>query len=202
VDVVGGHNATLSGPTWTTGKYGTALSIASGYASVPHHADLSLTTGFTVTAWINKKTVTGFDNILIKGSFSGKTANYHLRTSDTKVAFGFHTASGTLFTAYTSGITLKKDIWYHVAATYNGADGQVTIYIDAGPFYSAKTFSKPTTNSQALWIGKTDAGDQFDGLIDDVRIFNYPLTSGEVGQIKDDPASGASQSQSSGWLLE
>ena len=77
--------------------------------------------------------------------------------------------------------------WYYVAATYDAAAGAQTIYVDGG---AVQTVSQPAGNTVVpltgynnMYIGysNTNSG-YFDGLIDDVKVFDRPLTAEEISQ--------------------
>lgn len=187
------NDISLAGVSWGAGKYGTAVSFASGSGAVPYDSALSLDGGLTICAWIYKNSNSGFDNILIRGSFNAKKTTYHLRTSGTSLAFGFHykTLLGySLYTAYSSGVTLQTGKWQHVAATFDPTNGEVVLYVDGIDYYTGTTVRRPESNSEPITVGKTDAGDQFDGMIDDLRIYNTVLKKSDIIKAMNEPSSG------------
>lgn len=82
--------------------------------------------------------------------------------------------------------------WHHVLGVLDYPNDQIKIYVDgllvktqsvnfANSVYTAGT---PTTNYDTLGAFKTvSQGDFYHGLIDDVRIYNYPLTSIQVKEV-------------------
>jgi hypothetical protein len=75
------NTGTGSGIGWANGKYGTALSFngSSSMVTVAHAASLRLTTGMTLSAWVNPTTVTGtaWSSVVTK-ELSGDGASYAL----------------------------------------------------------------------------------------------------------------------------
>jgi len=73
--------------------------------------------------------------------------------------------------------------WHHVAATYDGR--MMRLYLDGLEVASLEATGLIGTTQDPLFIGTkassvTVAGDYFKGLIDDLRIYNYPLSEQEI----------------------
>jgi hypothetical protein len=75
--------------------------------------------------------------------------------------------------------------WHHVAVVENGASS--TFYIDGTPVETvwdeSHLTSPPIGNSYPMLIGARNDGLFFDGMIDDVRIYNRSLTAEEIRTI-------------------
>ncbi|MFN3754386.1 LamG domain-containing protein [Flavobacterium sp.] len=82
-----------------------------------------------------------------------------------------HAASGPVQTAN----------WQHIVAT--SIDGAVTFYVDG--VAQTPSMANPCTDTN---IGDLFIGDQYDGLIDDIIIYDRVLTPAEVNQLKTLPA--------------
>ena len=78
-------------------------------------------------------------------------------------------------------------MWYHITAVYN-PDTSLKIYVN-GELKNTNTSSIPSSifNSNAsLWIGaQYDTTSLFDGLIDNVKVFNRTLTDDEIKVLAD-----------------
>jgi len=73
---------------------------------------------------------------------------------------------------------IKKDQWHHVAVTY--FDGVARIYVD-GLQQAVGGFILANKADATFWIGRNESiGERFDGLIDDLKAFNYALSPEEV----------------------
>ncbi|MCX6333511.1 MAG: LamG domain-containing protein [Bacteroidia bacterium] len=97
----------------------------------------------------------------------------------------------------TSELTLKKDIIYHFAATYEKATGKMLLYIN-GKLDSEKQIAKADieTSSKDILVGKGidraqiapvrkntfPAPYTFDGIIDEVKIYTLALRADEIEQ--------------------
>ena len=86
--------------------------------------------------------------------------------------------------------------WHHVAGVHNGA--RVSLYIDGVTDVSINFPREIGTNNWNVFIGaneqtKTMAQHQsyrsFDGLIDDLQIYDYALTGSEIKKLYDESKS-------------
>ena len=78
-------------------------------------------------------------------------------------------------------------VFYHVAVTYDASAGEVKFYID-GSQLSTTVTGMPTSifdSTTAFYIGVfgTGTGSPFDGIIDEVGIWNKVLTDAEVTEL-------------------
>ena len=82
---------------------------------------------------------------------------------------------------------MPLDTWAHVAATYDGAT--LRLYVDGSLVASVAATGAISTSTGALRIGGNVLwGEYFQGLIDEVRVYNRALT---LSQIQSDMAAGA-----------
>jgi type II secretory pathway pseudopilin PulG len=173
----------LDGATWAGGQSCNALSFdgTTAYAEVPRDDRLDLTSQITITAWIYKRTVSGEDNIIIKGNNPTAAANYYFRTSGDELVFGF--ANGSVKSVTTTSANLATNTWTHVAGSIDGATGTIAIYKNGSLSWSATVAGVLAANNDAIKIGKTDTGEYFDGRIDDLRIYDKVLTAAQITAI-------------------
>jgi hypothetical protein len=172
-DATGNNNhGVLTGAAWATGFAGSGLSFDGNDTLKITTADFNMdsTNSFTIALWFRAVTFTG--NLMLRGQyfypyallFSGSTLRSCVRT--------------TTATNYLNGNqTLAADTWYHVVLTYNSADSLRTIYID-GAADTANTTNGHVlslSTNQRTWIG---AG--FNGVIDEVRLYNRALSAAEI----------------------
>lgn len=75
--------------------------------------------------------------------------------------------------------------WTHVAGTYDAASGVMRLYVDGVQVASQSGLSGALPNSTAnLIIGsQADGNNYFDGVIDDVRLYDRELTSPEIAAL-------------------
>jgi len=83
---------------------------------------------------------------------------------------------------------LQGSKWHHVAVTLGA--GSATIWVDGQAVGSSSISIKPSDIRPVLnYIGRSQfvADPLFNGIIDDVRIYNYPLTAEELQGIIGNP---------------
>lgn len=186
---VSGHNNTitlLNAPTWSAGKYGNALSFdGSNDAGVATSANAALNLlgrSLTLSAWVNPRSRSGWQMIVNKPYISGHSAPYfdwsmHLETSTGRlVAF-----LGCEGVQRASNASIPLNTWTHVAVTYDGSS--LRHYINGVLDRTTGVSCAVTnTNSRPIRIGANGAGVEImNGLIDEVRIYNRPLSAAEIG---------------------
>ena len=149
---------------------------------VPDQADLRPADKITICLWVKPTSlVPGSPNIVCKGL---SPVEYRLRyvpyNPGPHLQFDLLLASGD--TSASASLPFNN-VWTHVAATYDGST--LKLYKDGAQEGSTSVSSTIPPNTGDLSIGcRTDrngAGDSFDGLIDDVRIYSgKALTAGEI----------------------
>ncbi|MHA7646514.1 LamG-like jellyroll fold domain-containing protein [Nitrosopumilus sp. S4] len=156
---------------------------------------------FTLSMWY-KTSVTGEDDLLI-GKLDSSGNGYQLFLSSTtdqlRLRLGSSSSFALVDTSFVDPITsLRNNEWTHVAITYDGSGSAsgVNFYID-GTIAPTKIISnKPignTANNEALVIGnqRSNTSFYFTGQMDDVRVYDYELVTGQVTGIFDSFVSGA-----------
>jgi len=160
------------------GKYNSALNFdgTNDYVSINDNDTLDLTTG-TVAAWTRRNTANGWHNILSKGTGTQDSLhNYSLELTDTNnLYFGY--GDSTSGTSCVSTATFSDtNTWRQYAATWDGSN--IYLYADGNMVQACAQAYITAANNGALQIGAWGGPvDYFNGQIDDVQIFPYPLTT-------------------------
>jgi prepilin-type N-terminal cleavage/methylation domain-containing protein len=159
--------------TMHDGVRGRALDFDGGYYVAAYDTVFDLST-ITLSAWVFAHSFIGHKGIISKQS-SGSGASlrhpYQLRIENGgELTFGLYPGSWEPLTS--SGNVIKRNKWHHVLATYDGLI--MKIYIDGNLINSRSCSNCIYNNISELAIGRTN-GLNFDGLIDNVRIFSRPL---------------------------
>jgi len=184
-----GNDGTLYGnPGWITGKvgdYALDLDGAGDYALVPDDASLDITDAITLAAWV-KPGEQATQYIIKKAIQNGipiTEDGYELSLSNPgKVFVRFNQA--TSINAYrldsTTDYPTDGNTWMHIAATFDGT--YIRIYINGveeGTPVSG--LSSITANNLSLAIGaQSNGGSEFQGQIDDARVYNRALSAVEI----------------------
>jgi hypothetical protein len=167
----------------------TSLQIArSGdYANVPHDAAFNLTTALTVEAWIFAfaDAVTS-PMIVCKGVVNSAYQLY--LASDDKIYLGIKPSGAQYFAGDPN--VVPRDQWVHYAGTYDGTTARL---YKNGTEVGTGTGGACSTNSGALRFGEGDSvgTNRFNGLIDEVRLWNVARTQPQISSNRNvniDPA--------------
>lgn len=202
-----GHDGELRGAlsletASVPGHFGQALQFTGDdddYISVEHHPELDLRRGLTVTAWF---AVDSFDNdgeqLVAKGSSA-----WRLKRDGTRNALKF-TCSGLSGGEVRGSQPVNDGEWHHAAGVYDGS--RIYLYLDGELDGSAPATGLISTNTSSVHIGDNS----FHGRIDEVRLYNHPLTAGEIRTLHlatrvDNPwprdgSTGATPGVVLGWL--
>jgi hypothetical protein len=181
----------MSGAVWTSqGKFGSALAFngTNSQITVANSPSLqSPSTALTVSAWIRPN-----------GSSQAWSSVVHKVHASNYVSFGFGQNSNKIRrlsgylqvngVGYTTAIAkaMTNLTWYFVALTWqSGQKVTLTIYNANGSiFHTVTTTQSPSGtisyDASPLLIGEDEAGDNWKGTIDEVRIYNRALTPREL----------------------
>lgn len=184
-----GNNGIVTDAIWASGKYGSALNFngATHVVTVPSAASLNLTTAFTLSAWVYPTAAqTSWRSIMHKQADA-----YYLHAGNPNGAL--LPAGGAIFNGveqYThSPNPIAVNTWTHVATTYDGVT--LAVYVNGTLAGSRPMTGTVQTTGNPLRIGaNTYSGQNFVGMIDEVRIYNRSLSAGELQQVMTTPVSG------------
>jgi hypothetical protein len=172
------NNGTMSGATWSAqGKIGGGLAFSgtSAQLAVADSASLDLTTAMTLEAWVYpSSSSTGLRSILAKN-----TDRYYLMASSAtqgRPAVGGTFGSGAQNVFGTQPLPVSA--WTHVAATFDGAS--LRLYVNGASVAAASRSGALTTSTENLLIGNDVYGESFQGVLDEIRIYNRALSVSEI----------------------
>jgi hypothetical protein len=186
-DVSGnGHTGTISSAGWVSGESGSALDFPGGAHVDVGKLDITGGTGFTAAMWVNVDAFTVSDaRIISKSTSSAEQDHYWMLStySGSKLRFRIK-AGGATSTLVASSGTMDTDKWYHAAVTYDGA--AMKIYLDGAEVGSmGKTGTVGVNPAVSAWIGNNPGNPSqgFNGIIDEVRLYNRALSPSEIDQL-------------------
>lgn len=183
----------------TFGTYGDYIQVSTNR--------LGYGTNYTVSAWVNpNKTrldANNYGGIIIadrSGNLSTGDRNFQMAYGNPAGLY-LQVRGGTNF----SGVAYPKNLvvdgkWTHVVGVCDGIAGQLRLYVDGFLFASTNFAFSPDTNSVSTIIGNwtwatPDGQYQWEGSIQDVRIYSRVLTDSEIATmalypwaLTDDPA--------------
>lgn len=197
-----GITGTLSNLTRVSGKYSNAYQFAGNANSYVQLSDNDIHTPnqITLSAWFKTSTTGTIQTIFGKDDLDGCPAerSYFLRINSAnllEIVFfadcsNAGTISGVDFESATGTTTVTDGQWHHVAATWNGTN--IRMYLD-GKLEASRAFTGTVYNSTSdLYIGRQERSgleQPFNGIIDDIRIYNYALSEEQVIRLKNNDSS-------------
>ena len=170
-----GNTGTLqNSPTWVNGIRGKALSFdgVSQYVSAGADTLPSGSASRTLSGWIY---ITQYANYNIGFDYGGGGGG---------AVFGFYLNGSTLNfwgngNDINTGYTINLNQWYNIVITYDGTN--VGMYVNGAEILTPTPPPAPlNTGTSGMLIGRSYNGDQYPGLVDDVRVYNRVLTASDV----------------------
>lgn len=161
-------------------------------------------TAFTFSTWVNAAS-TGTNRMIGGGQFldgSGASYPFSIQSSGGVFTASIETSSGSgLLTGKT---TFSDSQWYQIALTYSTSKG-AQLFIDGSLEASVNISGSLNTVSSFIVgedIDQTTGIDNWDGLIDEIRIWNIARDSVSIQNDKDRTISGSSDNLIGYWRLD
>lgn len=171
-----GNDGTIHGAKWTTGRYGYALQFdeVDDYVEVPYSPELS-TANATYILWINPSTITGQDVFLSHGL----RAQFDVYTD--KFVIRLRNETDTAWKNYIYYTTVRTNTWYFIAVSVQ-ANNFVKIYINGVKVIEQPWIGGLKDVTVGVVLGKyyNAPGYKYNGIIDEVRIYNRTLSPEEI----------------------
>jgi hypothetical protein len=169
-----------SGVEWTTGVQGRALSLNGAtdrYATISHNNSLNIPSGLTISAWVRP-------NLLHRGTILSKSAGNGFEfwfTINGELEFRLNRtnngATYKILSNFNYGNSLQK--WIHVAATFDGSTCKIYVNGVEDRSVTFNPFSIGTTSGD-LVLGALGTTQRWQGLMDEVRLYNRALSREEI----------------------
>jgi hypothetical protein len=179
VDDAGGNDGTIDGATRTNaGKFGRALYFdgTNDVVNVPDGPALRLSTGMTLEAWVKPDSATNWRTIIFKEAMGVGYSLYSNADTDNASAH-IGTTGGELMVNGTEA--LDPNGWTHLAATFDGHI--LRLYANGVQVGSKATDETMLHGEGPLTFGANNIwGEHFKGSIDEIRIYNRPLSTDDI----------------------
>jgi hypothetical protein len=192
-------NGTIRQAIRVAGKIGKALQFdgINDWVTVTDAtaSPLDLTTGMTLEAWVNPSVSSGWETVLMKerGAAGEGLLAYALYSRDGAPRAG-GTANPSAYIRTNPVLTttdravrgtaaIPLNAWTHLAATYDGAN--MRYYVNGVLVGTTAGTGSINVANGALRIGGNNSapagqGEWFQGLIDEVRVYNRALSAAEI----------------------
>lgn len=161
------------------GRYAYAAQFSDGdYLSLPNGPVNRARNNFTVAAWVRPSTMSGVQHILGTAQTESAANGFAFGLSNTSLYFRTYGV-----TVYNAAVGLQANQWAHVAAVMDSANA-VSFYVNGvlKQKINSTTSTIPDTDDR-LVIGATSATDSFNGLLNDVTVFDRALSVSDVRSV-------------------
>lgn len=169
------------------------LDGTTNYMVVNHHSDLDIENGksATITFWMRTTNTSSGPRIFTKRPEVAPSPGYEVNINGTgKIAINVrNVAGGNNGTPFSTGKDLRDGEWHHIACVFDqtGSNTVCTIYVDGVFEVTATAANSPATpvdlsNAVNLVIGakSTSYTTKFNGSLDEIRFYNYPMTIAQI----------------------
>ena len=168
--------ALMGNPEWVTGKFGSALEFdgAGSYVNIPSSESLS-SDSFTLSLWAQP------NELRIQG-LADKTPqpNWRLFMNSTNGTVEFDALPGEIGNIRTLATSIGE--WSHIAATYDLDTETAMIYFNGVFVQQAANVDMNIDSPVNIHIASNE-NNRFNGIIDDVGIFNVALDEDDINDI-------------------
>jgi len=180
-----GNDGEIHGAQRVAGKYGKALRFSGdNFVTITDADNLRLSEQFTMQAWFIAEEIDSWRQLIAKDN------EYLLRIDPP--------AEGNNMSAFVnlggwepraSGPVPELDTWIHFAATYDG--DQLRVYVNGVPAGQATRVGNARGTHNPVEFGRWGEGllgddvGYFEGIIDEVAIFNAALTEDDILEAMD-----------------
>jgi len=163
------------------------FTVNQAYWEVPNSYDNAdpnfndLATGMTVATWVKISDNSVGAPMIIGNGLDGwrlqvNVGSFNLACKDIGLDFN------------TSGINAYDGLWHHVVGVYDGAASQAHIYVDGqlaatAPVSPGSLLAKGDDYPLVQIANRGDADRPWKGFLDDMRIYNYPLSGAEIASL-------------------
>ncbi len=185
-----GHDLSgiVSGASWVAGKYNGALSFNGGstWVTVADNALLHLTNGMTLEAWVNPAaSAADWSDVLMKERSGGLSYALYGFDGAGSPPGAWLNKSGSDYSAEGAS-ALPANTWSYLAGTYDGS--KLRLYVNGALVSTTSVSGTMTSSTSVLRIGGDSIwGEYFNGLIDEVRIYNRALSASEIATDMNTP---------------
>lgn len=185
-DSIGENNGAIDGATWTpNGKYGSALDFdgTNDLVRIADAAELDLTGEFTLEAWVRPDALANWSAPITKAEDLGSGGSGYLLTAHLYGRPAGVVGDSGASAAVLASAALPTIAWSHLALTSDGTT--LRIYVNGELKAATATIAAPATDAD-LEIGHSElTNTYFDGLIDEVRLYDEALSESEIQADRD-----------------
>lgn len=156
------------------------------FITIANTSNIALTTDITVSVWVNIISfIHAVNQVMLKNNANTGFYGFYVSSAG-NVVFQVTGAN------HTSATVLALGVWYHVCCVKNiNLTNNMSIFINGAKEVFAGSGTVINTSTAALNFGtdSVNAGRQANMLLQDVKVYNRPLSDTEVRQLYTNPYS-------------
>lgn len=179
------------------GAVGNAFDFGAGknHIEISDNDSLDIEDAITISFWFKARGENPdgqYGRPVSKGQSTSKNGAYGVFVQDTSnptdIGLRFFDDEGNKHDVRDPSLpAYNDDLWHHVAATYSDSDDEGRLHVDKMPPIVEEIDGDVgiRTTDDDLQIGAGNSRRHFNGLIDEVRIYDRALTDGEIDELAD-----------------
>jgi len=176
------NNGMISGASWIDGKFGKALNFSGyDYVDCGNDASLNITDKITLEVWVKKGADLGNLNHWIFGKSAANAIHGYALYYGYGTDFYFCLGDGTNYHQTEYYIPSNPGQWHHFVGTYDGS--QQKLYDNSNLVRTLEWTGAIDPGTSNVKIGYFGNWDRFNGVIDEVRIYNRDLIEDEISDL-------------------
>jgi RHS repeat-associated protein len=172
------------------GKSSMALSLNGTTAGVqaPYSSALDVgesSTGFTVEWWMNPRLASMANRPVIEWNDGGKVGVSIWQANSNVNRFDFHLTdkNGGAHWLPSPNYVINQNEWQHYALVYDRLSGRLKFYRNGDLLQDAAIGSFVPQTGYDLFLGYRQGAFSYDGLLDEVSLYNRPLSASEISGV-------------------
>lgn len=196
-----GNHGTITGATWTGGKFGPCLSFDGNadYVTIGRLSCMEGSSAFSLAFWCRPTTTGQYDTIFVKSTATNHRITWQPQSSNGSISIFVEGGSSASYGSTAAGV-LVAGTWQHYVVVFDGtgADNAARLQLyrnGTQVAFASFTGAIPavtTTDTSPFAWGRNHTTACLDGLLDLPAIFNRALTPAEIAQLYREPFSGFS----------
>lgn len=191
-DIITGTSGSNNGASLTTGADGQSNSAYnfSGHFMAWNGYSLDATQGFSASLWFNSNVSSSDDKTLLSSSANNDQYTMMFGTFEPEKKLRIRLEDNWSGINWMCDQVYTNNTWHHTVVTWDGGQNlsSMQIYLDGSPCTMSRNSQSSITvfDMEDFWVGGRWGladyvdGQQFEGSIDDVRVFDTVLTSTQV----------------------
>lgn len=183
-DDTGVYNGTATNVTYGTGKFGQCV-VFNGSAKIQNGSSINVTNDITISTWVKTTSTVSSHNVVGICETTSKLLGIRIDTGNTiRIEYGLSTpTTNNVIVTQASFPSISNGSWHHIVLSKN--NGTLSLYVN-GAYYTLSAYGTGNGSVvQGINIGCSPYSStaNFNGLIDQVRIFNKALTPMKVASL-------------------